>query len=109
VTPETPESPFASEPTGTSDTLLHTQDLLPVLFEWNHGGDHVYIIGSFNSWNGKIPMERSGDDFSYTQLLTRDRHTYKFIVDDIWRTAHDQTTITDYFGNVNNVIDLTIV
>ena len=51
-------------------------------------------------------MHRSGNDFVYIASLTPTRHAYKFIVDDDWRFAPDQSTVADAAGNINNVIDL---
>jgi hypothetical protein len=97
---------LASEPSGTSDTVLHTQDLLPTVFQWKHGGEQVLITGTFNSWSSKVPMERSGNVFSYNLLLSREIHDYKFIVDGEWRIAPEQPTVMDSSGNINNFLDL---
>jgi 5'-AMP-activated protein kinase regulatory beta subunit len=66
----------------------------------------VFIVGTFNGWERKIPMHRSGNDFSYIHNVTRDKHAYKFIVDDVWRHAPDQPTVADPDGKVNNYIDV---
>ena len=52
-------------------------------------------------------MHRSGNDFLYIAGLPRGKHAFKFIVDDDWRFAPDQATISDLSGNINNYIDLT--
>jgi 5'-AMP-activated protein kinase regulatory beta subunit len=39
--------------------------------------------------------------------LNRGKHAYKFIVDDDWRFAPDQPTVSDTSGNINNYLDLT--
>jgi hypothetical protein len=51
-------------------------------------------------------MHRSGNDFSYIHNVTRDKHAYKFIVDDVWRHAPDQPTVADGDGRINNYIDV---
>ena len=51
-------------------------------------------------------MHRSGNDFIFIQNLAKGKHAYKFVVDDEWRFAPDQPTVTDTAGNVNNYIDL---
>lgn len=81
--------------------------VIPTVFRWEHGGNQVYITGSFNHWNRRVPMHRSGNDFIYIQSLAKGKYAYKFIVDDEWRFAPDQATISDAAGNVNNCIDLT--
>ena len=51
-------------------------------------------------------MVRSGNEFSVVKELPRGVHQYRFVVDDDWRHAPDQQTVTDPSGNVNNVIDI---
>ena len=52
-------------------------------------------------------MHRSGNDFTYIHNVNREKHAYKFIVDDVWRHAPDQPTVADIEGRVNNFIDVT--
>ena len=80
---------------------------MPTVFRWEHGGNQVYITGTFNGWSNRVPMHRSGNDFVYIAGLAKGKHAYKFIVDDEWRFAPDQPTVPDAAGNINNVIDLT--
>lgn len=80
--------------------------VIPTVFRWEHGGNHVYVAGTFNGWHQKIPLHRSGNDFITIQSLNPGRHAYKFVVDDEWRFAPDQPAIADLTGNINNVIDL---
>lgn len=54
----------------------------------------------------QIPMHRSGNDFTYILNLPRERHAFKFIVDDEWRFSPMLPLVRDAAGNVNNVIDL---
>ena len=82
------------------------QRVIPTVFRWEHGGDAVFITGTFNGWGPKIPMHRSGNDFIYIQSLTAQVHKYKFVVNDEWRFAPDQPIVKDAEGNVNNVMDL---
>jgi 5'-AMP-activated protein kinase regulatory beta subunit len=91
---------------GVGDTSAIGGREVPTVFRWEHGGTGVYITGSFNNWSRRIPMYRSGNDFLYIQTLGAGRHHFKFIVDDEWRFAPDQPTVTDATGNVNNVVDL---
>lgn len=52
-------------------------------------------------------MHRSGHDFTFICPLPKRKHAFKFIVDDEWRFAPDQATVTDTAGNINNYLDLT--
>jgi 5'-AMP-activated protein kinase, regulatory beta subunit len=80
------------------------EETVPTVFSWAHGGDEVYITGSFNNWSAKIPMHRSHDDFSLILDVPAGAHQYKFIVDGDWRYAPDQATVADSHGVVNNTI-----
>ena len=91
---------------GGDTTLVVGAPEIPTVFRWEHGGNNVFITGSFNNWARHVPMHRSGNDFLYIQSLGAGRHHFKFIVDDEWRFAPDQPTVTDQTGNVNNIMDL---
>ncbi|TMW69249.1 hypothetical protein Poli38472_001405 [Pythium oligandrum] len=92
---------------GNPPTMAATKnDVVPMVFRWEHGGRNVYITGTFNGWSKQCPMHRSGNDFTYIANLTRGKHAYKFVVDDEWRFAPDQLTVADVEGNVNNFVDV---
>mmetsp|Transcript_20904 Transcript_20904/g.25355 ORF Transcript_20904/g.25355 Transcript_20904/m.25355 type:complete len:318 (+) Transcript_20904:349-1302(+) len=105
--------------TTASETEIHGKDLkeqlnelcnghdVPMVFRWEGGGKNVYITGTFNQWREKIPMHRSGNDFTYIHELKRGKHAFKFIVDDEWRFAPEQPTVADQMGFINNFVDLT--
>jgi len=89
-----------------ADGDVENADVVPTVFKWEHGGRNVYITGTFNNWDRRIPMHRSGNDFSYVHNLKRGKHAFKFIVDDEWRFAPDQPTVADVEGRVSNFIDV---
>lgn len=84
-------------------------DTVTCVFTWAHGGHTVYLTGSFNDWSveDRIPLVKAGHEFVTVQDLPKGRHTYKFIVDDVWKFAPDQQTVTDENGFVNNILDIT--
>lgn len=91
-------------------------DLVNNVFTWSFGGENVFLVGSFNGWVERIPMKRNGNEFTLIhvfnsnlikQALERGVHQYKFIVDNEWRFAPDQSTTSDNSGNINNLIDMT--
>ncbi|TDH73905.1 uncharacterized protein CCR75_002979 [Bremia lactucae] len=91
----------------TKDVALPPgEDVVPMVFKWEHGGRNVFITGTFNGWDKQCFMHRSGNDFTYIANLTRGKHMYKFVVDDDWRFAPDQLTMADVEGNVNNYVDV---
>ncbi|GMF12691.1 unnamed protein product [Phytophthora lilii] len=91
---------------STDITVPPGEDVVPMVFKWEHGGRNVFITGTFNGWDKQCPMHRSGNDFTYIANLTRGKHMYKFVVDDDWRFAPDQLTMADVEGNVNNYVDV---
>jgi 5'-AMP-activated protein kinase, regulatory beta subunit len=99
------ESSLRSFPTYNIENQ-ETDDIIPTVFKWDHGGKNVYITGTFNNWEKQLPMHRSGNEFSYVYNVKRGKHAYKFIVDDEWRHAPDQPTIADVEGRINNFIDV---
>jgi hypothetical protein len=80
---------------------------VPVMFKWTHGGQRVYITGTFNNWASQgIPMVRSGQEFYQVVQVAKGVHEYKFMVDGEWKYSSDQPVLQDLSGNVNNVVDL---
>eukprot|EP00123_Amoebidium_parasiticum_P015647 comp23083_c0_seq1/m.37042 comp23083_c0_seq1/g.37042 ORF comp23083_c0_seq1/g.37042 comp23083_c0_seq1/m.37042 type:complete len:269 (-) comp23083_c0_seq1:406-1212(-) len=80
---------------------------VPTVFRWAHGGQNVYITGTFNGWKERIPLSRSHEEFTAIIDLPPGTHQYKFIVDDEWRCNPDQPTDPDRSGAVNNVVQVT--
>lgn len=67
----------------------------------------MYLSGNFNQWKEKIPMKKTGNEFTLIKPLERGVYQYKFIVDDVWKHAPDQPITRDPNGNINNIIDTT--
>jgi len=83
-------------------------DLLevPTVFNWNHGGQEVYLIGTFTNWQEKITMRQSHNDFTCIQGLPPGLYHYRYIVDGKWQTDPSQPMETDSNGEVNNIIEI---
>ena len=81
---------------------------IPYTFIWDEGGKNVKVTGSFVYWSISFDMKYYPEEkvFKYTHLLTRDKHSYKFIVDGIWKCNRKQPMIKDNSNNTNNLIDL---
>ena len=81
---------------------------IPYTFIWDEGGNNVKVTGSFVYWSVSFDMKYYPEEkvFKYTHLLTRDKHSYKFIVDGIWKCNQKQPMIKDNSNNTNNFIDL---
>lgn len=60
--------------------LASIKTTVPVVFTWTHGGQNVFLIGSFNNWAEKLPMVRSGMEFHVVVELTKEEHQYRSVV-----------------------------
>jgi len=85
------------EPSGEAEPV-------PTVLQWSAGGNAVFVTGSFNAWEERIPLRRSGTDHVVCLNLPPGTYQYKFIVDNEWRFATDQPTVRDEMGNINNCI-----
>lgn len=82
-------------------------DVIPTMFEWNNGGNNVYLTGSFCKWNQFFLMKKiSPDSFILTLNLPRGNHEYKFKVDNQWKYNEKYPTCNNC-GNINNYLDTT--
>lgn len=55
---------------------------IPTVFNWAHGGRHVYLVTSLDDWQTKHKMSRSQTDFSkILNLPTNRKIQYRFEVD----------------------------
>eukprot|EP00890_Picochlorum_soloecismus_P004216 jgi/Picsp_1/4796/NSC_02164-R1_snf1-related protein kinase regulatory subunit beta-2 len=79
---------------------------VPTVFVWSHGGNHVELEGSFDSWSTRHVMQKTGRDFSLVKLLPPGVYQYKFIVDGQWRHDPNLTSMYDDQGNINNVVEV---
>jgi len=81
-------------------------ELVPIQFKWNHGGEDVYVTGSFNDWQGKWKMKQNeAGEFTLLVHMQAGIHQYKFIVDEEWNVNPDEQTIEDQ-GVTNNIIEV---
>eukprot|EP00455_Lapot_gusevi_P030874 TRINITY_DN3327_c0_g1_i3.p1 TRINITY_DN3327_c0_g1~~TRINITY_DN3327_c0_g1_i3.p1 ORF type:complete len:210 (-),score=25.77 TRINITY_DN3327_c0_g1_i3:2-631(-) len=92
--------------TTLAPPVTENRILLPTVFNWNFGGNQVFLTGSFNHWSSKMPMIRSHNDFTLILDIPPGLHQYKFIVDGEWRFAPDQHTSPDAAGRIHNVIQV---
>jgi 5'-AMP-activated protein kinase regulatory beta subunit len=81
-------------------------ETVPTQFKWTHGGEQVFVTGSFNKWQGKIVMKQNeAGEFTLVLNILPGVHQYKFIVDDVWRLNPDSPTIEDS-SVTNNIIEV---
>ena len=81
--------------------------LVPVAINWTQGGSVVEVEGSFDNWQSRQALHRSGNrEFAIVKMLPPGVYQYKFIVDGEWKYAPDQPAMYDEMGNVNNVLEV---
>ena len=80
---------------------------IPVTFEWESGGNAVYLTGSFCNWKQFFLMKKNKyGKHSLTLYLNKGFIQYKFKIDDEWKCNEKYPIFTDN-GNKNNYIDTT--
>jgi len=80
---------------------------VPVTFEWDGGGNNVYVTGNFCNWKQFFLMKKEENGkFILNLNLSKGKYQYKFKVDEIWKFNDKFPTINEN-GNINNIIDTT--
>ena len=57
-------------------------ETVPTAFKWAHGGNQVFVAGSFNHWQGKIAMHRGEEnpnEFALIIDIPPGIHQYKYM------------------------------
>ncbi|KAF9664370.1 hypothetical protein SADUNF_Sadunf16G0011600 [Salix dunnii] len=79
---------------------------IPTMITWAYGGKEVAVEGSWDGWKTRIPLQRSGKDYTIMKVLPSGVYQYRFIVDGQWRYAPDLPWAKDDSGNACNTLDL---
>ncbi|KAJ7967835.1 SNF1-related protein kinase regulatory subunit beta-2 [Quillaja saponaria] len=79
---------------------------IPTMITWSYDGKDVAVEGSWDNWKTRMPLQRSGKDFTIMKVLPSGVYQYRFIVDGQWRYAPDLPRAQDDAGNAYNVLDL---
>ena len=88
-----------------SNLFLENKLRVPVTFEWNNGGNNVYVTGNFCNWKQFFLMKKGENGkFILNLNLPKGKYQYKFKVDEIWKYNDKFPTINEN-GNINNIID----
>ena len=81
--------------------------IFPTTFEWDNGGNSVFVTGSFCQWKQFFLMKKdSSKNFVLNLNLPRGIHQYKFKVDGEWK-YNPKFPICNDGGNLNNYLDTT--
>ena len=90
-----------------SNTVSEKIEKIPTTFEWDKGGNIVYVTGSFCNWKQDFLMKKEDNNhFLLTLNLPKGYHQYKFRVDNEWKYNEKFPTCDDG-GNINNYFDTT--
>ena len=80
---------------------------LSVTFEWDNGGNSVYLSGSFCNWNQLFLMKKNTEGKFILKLdINKELIQYKFKVDNVWKINDKFPSQYDH-GNLNNYMDCT--
>lgn len=84
----------------------HQQQGIPTIIQWTHGGDEVFIEGSWDNWLNRTRMQKAGNDFTIIKLLPPGVYQFRFIVDGNFQYSPELPSTYDERGLVKNVLDL---
>ncbi|KAK5465416.1 galactose metabolism-related protein [Exophiala xenobiotica] len=93
------------QPYAVEQTDNHT---LPTVIEWNHGGQRVYVTGTFANWERKYrlhPRKNAPGMFTIINLPSGTHHL-KFVVDGEMVTSPDLPTAVDFNNFLVNYIEI---
>ncbi|XP_061344358.1 SNF1-related protein kinase regulatory subunit beta-2-like [Gastrolobium bilobum] len=79
---------------------------IPTMITWSYDGKEVAAEGSWDNWKTRMPLQRSGKDFTIMKVLPSGVYQFRFIVDGQWRYAPDLPWAQDDAGNAYNILDL---
>ncbi|XP_038712279.1 SNF1-related protein kinase regulatory subunit beta-2 [Tripterygium wilfordii] len=116
-TPQVPVVPLQrpGEMYSPNNSWMHTaggyedmcnEQAIPTMITWSYGGKEVAVEGSWDNWKIRVPLQRSGKDYTIMKVLPSGVYQYRFIVDGQWRYAPDLPWAQDDVGNAYNLLDL---
>ena len=101
------KKPFIPKENKDEKNNTNNNNKLPVTFEWEGGGNSVYLSGSFCNWKQFFLMQKNAEGKYILKLdINKEFIQYKFKVDNVWKINEKLPSIYDH-GNLNNYIDCT--
>ncbi len=101
------EQPNLDDKTENNISIKSSHNKVPVTFEWDQGGNSVYVTGNFCDWKQFFLMKKNNNGIYFLTLyLVKGVIQYKFKIDNEWKCNKKFPTIKDN-GNENNYIDTT--
>ncbi|XP_030456980.1 SNF1-related protein kinase regulatory subunit beta-2 [Syzygium oleosum] len=79
---------------------------IPTMITWCYGGKEVAVEGSWDNWKTRMPLQKSGKDFTIMKVLPSGVYQYRFIVDGQWRYVPELPWAPDDVGAAYNILDL---
>ncbi|GAA28398.2 5'-AMP-activated protein kinase subunit beta-2 [Clonorchis sinensis] len=76
----------------------------PTVFRWDGGGKDIYISGTFNNWEKRIPMVKRNSGVYVIIDCTPGTHEYKYFIDGAWYHDPTKPTVDNGLGTKNNVV-----
>ena len=99
-----------------STSFNNKNELVPFTFQWKENENNnnkeleVMIAGTFlNNWETFIKMEKNPETniYEYQTFLPKEKHSFKYIINNKWLCNDLYPTTKDNSNNTNNYIDLT--
>lgn len=86
---------------------VKSNDFVEFQFIWDEEGKDCYVTGSFVDWGQRIKLELKEKNLHTAILsLPKEKHSFKFIIDNVWKTSKRYSVARDEHGNDNNYVDL---
>ncbi|KAK7205768.1 5'-AMP-activated protein kinase beta subunit, interation domain-containing protein [Myxozyma melibiosi] len=86
-----------------------SEQAVPTVISWIHGGKKVYVTGTFTGWRKMIKLAKNGNDFSTVINLPPGTHRIRFVVDNELRCSDALPTATDSMGNLVNYVEVAAI
>ncbi|RKF61767.1 SNF1 protein kinase subunit beta-3 [Golovinomyces cichoracearum] len=86
-----------------------TKPIIPVTFEWAHGGEKIYVTGTIFQWNKKHclhPVKGRPGLFRAVINVRPGTHHIRFIKDTVMLCSPDLPTTVDFGNNLVNYIEV---
>ncbi|MCD7454469.1 SNF1- protein kinase regulatory subunit beta-2 [Datura stramonium] len=99
-----PSISWSQTTTGYEETCK--EQGVPTLISWTLDGKEVAVEGSWDNWTSRMPLQKSGKDFTILKVLPSGVYQYRFIVDGQWRCSPDLPCVQDEAGNTYNLLDM---
>uniref|UniRef100_A0A6N2MBI1 Association with the SNF1 complex (ASC) domain-containing protein n=1 Tax=Salix viminalis TaxID=40686 RepID=A0A6N2MBI1_SALVM len=97
---------YALVPNTTDFRGMFPEKLRAVMITWSFDGKQVAVTGSWDNWNRREPLQRTGKDFVIMKMLPAGVYHYRFIVDENLRHVPDLPWERDDSGSAYNILDL---